>query len=215
MTWIWLMLLVVMVRVNHVSAIEHCLLLNILYVECACSLCWAYFHYSKAPGKYGIYFKTIMLIHTCIFSEKLWNTLQKPELNEPCFHPFIIFSLSGVGSWWQQTEQGVPNILLPCNAFWLLLGDPYAFPGMMTYDPSKSGRPPVGGTLESSHVDALTISNSPFWCKAAMAPCSLDVCTPQLNLIAQMHRHVFTDYDSIGETIQYSWDNRVLISLNA
>lgn len=85
MTWIWLMLLVVMVRVNHVSAIEHCLLLNILYVECACSLCWAYFHYSKAPGKYGIYFKTIMFIHTSIFSEKLL-TLQKPELNEPCFH---------------------------------------------------------------------------------------------------------------------------------
>lgn len=42
-----------------------------------------------------------------------------------------ILRLSGVRSWWQQTEQDILEGLTPSNTFHLLLGDSEAFPGLM------------------------------------------------------------------------------------
>ncbi len=63
--------------------------------------------------------------------------------------PFILFRLSGAGSWWQQAKQSIQHVPLPSNIFQLLRGDPEAFPGQMRYviPPACSGS--ASGSLTS------------------------------------------------------------------
>lgn len=118
----------------------------------------------------------------------------------PLIHSSIFHRLSVVGSWWQQTKQGGPNLLLPSYFIQLFLGggacpasspvlptgyalntSPGRCPGaILTWCPSQlwlfSNRRSSGSTLSSSRItEPLTLSlrNSPSPCllRESPSPC--------------------------------------------